>query len=48
MQLVTVLLVASVVFFTSALLAAAIIMRGQWDKLGTRQDPRRGPGANPH
>lgn len=45
MQLVVVLLVASIVFFTSALLAAAIFMRGQWDKIGAQSDSPRRPGG---
>jgi hypothetical protein len=47
MQLVVVLLLASIVFLTSTLLAAAIFMRGQWDKIGARSDSQRRPGAKP-
>lgn len=46
MQLLVVLLLASVVFFSAALLAGALLLRGQWDKIGTRPDSTRGTDAD--
>ena len=45
MQLIDMLLIASIFFLTTALLAGALFMRGQWDKIGTRSDTPSRPDS---
>ncbi|HEX8982267.1 MAG TPA: hypothetical protein VF792_05825 [Ktedonobacterales bacterium] len=42
MGMVVVLGIASIIFLTTILIVAAVMMRGQWDKLGQREPPREG------
>lgn len=40
MGMVVVLGIASIIFFSTILIVAAVMMRGQWDKLGPPQPPQ--------
>lgn len=42
MGMVVVLGIASIIFLSTILIVAALMMRGQWDKLGQREPPPEG------
>jgi hypothetical protein len=46
-SVLVVLLLASVVFLTTAVLVGALMLRGEWDKMGAAPEARdgRAPGA---
>ncbi|HEX8995451.1 MAG TPA: hypothetical protein VF812_05435 [Ktedonobacterales bacterium] len=39
MGMVIVLAIASILFFSVILIVAALMLRGQWDKMGMRDQP---------
>lgn len=42
------LALASIIFLSAILFTAALMMRGQWDKLGQRQPPERRRTSRPN